>query len=934
MASDAGLLERERELAAIDSLVDGVCAGSARLMVVEGRAGIGKSRVLAAARERAAARGIRTLSARGTELERQFAYGAVRQLFEPLRTDPELWEAALAGAAEPARAVFETAALEEEGGPRDASFATLHGLYWLTLNLTARGPLMLAVDDLHWCDRTTLRFLAYMAPRVEGLPLLVGFGLRSGEPGTDPALLADIVSDPGVQTVRPGPLSAAAVHALVTARLGGEADERFSAACLEATGGNPLLLGQLISSLESEGVAPRADHADTVRAIGPRAVSRTILLRLSRLPEPAARVAGAIAILGESATLPLVAALCETDERSTADAISALARADIIGHDAPLEFVHPLVREAIYRELPPGRRELDHDGAARVLREAGASPGAVATQLLNTPSGRGDAGIVDELREAARDAIRRGSADTGVAYLRRALDEPPAGQVRAEVLYELGVAEADSSGIESLEHLRAAHGELTDVGQRASAAMWITRLAMHTGPGHATEAAEFARRESRALPAEYEDLRHYFDGFEATGLYWGAKEGPDPETYELHRNGPVSDGPGALMAAKTFAFDWALRLGPADRVADLAEQMLGGELDLNLLSGTADIMAAITIELAERDVMPLWDRAVEDAHRKGSLFWALGMHLWHGWHLIRHGSLTEGEEALRESLAEEALWGVPPIQTYAPSFLAWALVEQGRLAEARSVVEPIPVDPVGTYGGSWLHRARAELALAEGDFAAALDEAEAGEASIPWVVNPASIPWGSLQAQALDGLGRPDEGIERVLDELERARRWGAAGPIGRALRVVGILRREDGLADLRSAVDVLEQSPMRLELAKALAALGAAQRRARQPSEARVPLRRALELAEACGAQSLVENVRAELAAAGAKPRSAALSGVESLTPSERRVVALAADGQTNRDIAQTLYVTPKTVEVHLSNAYRKLGIRSRRELAGALAP
>src|SRR3954447_9280012 len=441
MHPDAGLLERERELATIDTLVDDVCAGIARLGLVEGRAGIGKSRVLAAARERAAARGVRTLSARGTELERQFAYGAVRQLFEPLRTDSEVWEAALSGAAAPAGAVFETAGLvtDDGEGPRDASFATLHGLYWLTLNLTARGPLMLAIDDLHWCDRTTLRFLAYMAPRVEGLPLLIALGLRSGEPGTDPALLADIVSDPGVRTVRPGPLSAAAVHALVAARLGEDADQGFSAACLNATGGNPLLLGQLISSLESEGVAPRADQADTVRAIGPRAVSRTILLRLSRLPEPAAQVAGAIAILGESATLPLVAALCEVDERTAADAIAALARADIVGHEAHLEFVHPLVREAIYRELAPGRRELDHDRAARVLREAGASPGAVATQLLNTPAGRGDAAIVDELREAAQDAIRRGSTDTGVAYLRRALEEPPADDARAEALHELRV---------------------------------------------------------------------------------------------------------------------------------------------------------------------------------------------------------------------------------------------------------------------------------------------------------------------------------------------------------------------------------------------------------------------------------------------------------------------------------------------------------------
>jgi len=931
MDPDLGLLERDRELVKIAALVDDARAGAARLVLVEGRAGIGKSRLLAAARGRAAAAGMRTPSARGTELERQFAYGAVRQLFEPLRADPELWEAALAGAAAPARAVFEAAAVAE-GDVHDTSFATLHGLYWLTVNLTARGPLMLAVDDVHWCDRPSLRFLAYLAPRIEGMPLLVAIGLRSGESGMDPALLADILSEPSIETIRPGPLSPAAVHALVAARLGQDADERFSAACVDATGGNPLLLGQLISSLESEGVEPRADQADTVRAIGPRAVSRTILLRLSRLPDDAAAVAGAIAVLGESASLPLVSALCDIAERRTADAIAALARADIVGHDVPLGFVHPLVREAIYRELPPGRRELEHSRAARVLREAGAPPGEIATQLLNTPGGRGDPEVAQLLRDAGRDAIRRGATETAVSYLRRALDEPPPADERADVLYELGVAEADSSGLEALEHLRLAYGELTDVRKRAAAAFWITRLAMHTGPGLAVEAAEFARQVSRTLPPELEDERHFFDAFEVTAIYWGASQPPEPQVFDLHRGGPVGDSPGARMAAKAFAFDWVLRNGPADRCAALAAEAIGGELELNLLMGAADIMGALVLELAEREVAPLWDAALEEAHRGGSLFWALTIHLWRGWSLIRSGLLREAEESLLEGHAEGRLWGVPALQSYPVSFLAWALVEQGKLDDARAVLEPVPVETVGTYGGQQLHRARAELFLAEGEHDAALAEAETGQAALPWVVNPAPLPWGSLQAQALDGLGRTAEAIERAEAELERAREWGAPGTIGRTLRVLGTVRRDEGLAELEEAVTLLERSPLRLELAKALAAYGSALRRARQPSEARAPLRRALELAETCGAQALADRVRGELAAAGAKPRTAALSGVEALTPSERRVVALAADGHTNRDIAQTLYVTPKTVEVHLSNSYRKLGVRSRRELAGAL--
>lgn len=168
---------------------------------------------------------------------------------------------------------------------------------------------------------------------------------------------------------------------------------------------------------------------------------------------------------------------------------------------------------------------------------------------------------------------------------------------------------------------------------------------------------------------------------------------------------------------------------------------------------------------------------------------------------------------------------------------------------------------------------------------------------------------------------------------MELAQRWGAPWAVGRALRVLGTLERDEGMQHLREAVEALAGSAARLEHAKALAALGAALRRAREPTQAREPLREALELAAACGADGLAEEVRAELAAAGARPRTAAFHGVAALTASESRVAALAAGGQTNRDIAQALFVTPKTVEVHLSSAYRKLGIQSRRELAAALA-
>jgi DNA-binding CsgD family transcriptional regulator len=170
-------------------------------------------------------------------------------------------------------------------------------------------------------------------------------------------------------------------------------------------------------------------------------------------------------------------------------------------------------------------------------------------------------------------------------------------------------------------------------------------------------------------------------------------------------------------------------------------------------------------------------------------------------------------------------------------------------------------------------------------------------------------------------------------EELELARIWGAPRALGAALRVAGVVEGgQRGLALLEEAVEVLADSPAKLEHAKARTELGAALRRAKRRSEARDQLRHAVELATRCGAAALATRAETELLATGARPRRIALSGLESLTPSERRVAELAAEGPTNREIAQALFVTPKTVEVHLSSVYRKLGIRSRSQLPAAL--
>jgi len=264
-------------------------------------------------------------------------------------------------------------------------------------------------------------------------------------------------------------------------------------------------------------------------------------------------------------------------------------------------------------------------------------------------------------------------------------------------------------------------------------------------------------------------------------------------------------------------------------------------------------------------------------------------------------------------------------------------MEQGKLGDAAAALaqagigESLPDDVRLLY----FPGVRARLRLLEGDLAGGLEEMlEAGRRfEAVGARNPALVAWRSPAALALFQLGEQDEARRLAGEELEFARTWGAPRALGAALRAAGLIEGgEDGLALLREAVDVLTDSPAKLEHAKARTELGAAFRRANRRSEAREQLRQALELATICGATPLAARAESELLATGARPRRIALSGVESLTPSERSVAELAAEGPTNREVAQALFVTQRTVEVHLTSIYRKLGISSRSQLAGAL--
>jgi DNA-binding CsgD family transcriptional regulator len=761
---------------------------------------------------------------------------------------------------------------------------------------------------------------------------LVATTLRSNEPATDPALLGEILNDPATLPLRPGPLSEAAVAALVRERLGADAHPAFCAACHDATGGNPLLLRQLLRALEAEGVRPDAGQSSVVRAIGPRAVSGTVLLRLARQSPDARAVARAAAVLGESATLPPVAALSRLGERAAAAATGELIRAEILRPDPPLGFVHPLVRDAVYHEIPPAERELEHEAAAGVLRDAGADIEHVAAQLLMAPR-RGAAWICDLLERAGAAAVRKGAGDSAVAYLRRALEEPPPGDRRLDVLLALGTAEALTSGPAAVAHLQEAHDAVADPRARGAIALRLAPALLFTG--YAPAASRVAGEAAAALGPEDTELARWLETLELSTYFFGGGGRELLDRMEAHRGHPAAPGAGARALAGVAAYDWANRGGTADESAALALAALAdGEL-MASGNGLIIIITIATLVLADRpEAVDAFAALEAGAHRRGSLLDICSVQLWTGYTLWRHGQVAEAAEAIRRANEGFNLYGLGSLpRAYCDAFLCQALIERGDLAEARRTLEcSEDAGDASDAARHWLH-ARLALLVAERRWEEAAAAADAFAARFADYVDSPGSPWRAARAEALDQLGEPAAALALAREDVDRARAFGALADIGRALHVLGRLERADGIAHLEEAVAVLGPSTAQLERAKALVALGAARRRAGAPSAAREPLRDALELAVACGASPLAEAARTELYATGARPRTDAVRGLGALTASERRVVDLAAAGATNRDIAQALYVTPKTVEVHLSNAYRKLGIRSRRELPEALA-
>jgi DNA-binding CsgD family transcriptional regulator len=921
------LLDRGAETDALERLTAEAARGIGGVVVLEGPAGIGKTALVRLAGELAGEQDLHLLRATGSELETGFPFGVARQLLE--RALDELSEN------DRTRSLWGTAALaarvlsvdprvsaEKTGLP-----AAVHALFRLTTNLTRDQPTLITVDDAHWADATSLQFLHYLARRISDSPIALLIATRpvASPPGS--SLLNALLAVDDVLVVRPEPLSTDAVAELARRALGAEPAPEFVASCADATGGNAFLLTELLRALARDGTQPSSTAAKQIDKSAAEAVGDRIAGWLGSLPDSGIAVVRSLAVLGE-AELPLLARHAGVPVDVAAEVCQRLDQAALLDDSDQLRFAHPLVARAVASTASAVERSAGHLKAARLLLEVDAPLDACAVHLLLTRPAADD-WVVSVLGDAAAAANARGAPAEAIGYLQRALAEPARASLGAGLMLELGTAQLRIHQTAEAQTTLRRGLELEPLPEIRSAMATVLSQACFMGgdPDAALDVLEHERE------AEHDEGRlRVLDGNAiALGLL-------DPQRSELtrarlHRYRQMAES-GGLREPTLNALAGAeivLSAGPgATGVALVRRAFTAGltAFDEHTFTFGWAICALDAHDLSSEAIVHI-DRALAQARPRADAATTAYLLSYRAHLAMRLGRLAEAEADGRA--AYELLARVDDEASFPPALLD-VLVERAGAEEAWELYtrhEP---------KGSLQRTAMVDLvggraAVAVGRDAEALPMLlRAGEQLDAMAfLHPQFAPWRALAAPLAAELGDRELAVRLAAELSELADRTGAPTAIAQALRVHG--RVHGDLAALSRSAQMASGTRDLLEYARSQTELGVAQAEGGLREEARETLRGALATAHEAGALTLAARARAELIAAGGRPRRAALKGVDALTPTELQVARLAAEGQSNRDIADGLFVSLKTVEQHLARTYGKLEISGRNELGAALA-
>ncbi|VVJ24728.1 Uncharacterised protein [Amycolatopsis camponoti] len=905
---------REPELSRLTSLFPLALDGTAASAVLVGEFGMGKTATLHTAAALAADAGFTVAVATGSRLESHLPGGVARQLADAL-DDP--------GAPRPPVA--------DLCGPAGESEA-LDLFFRIIRDATERGPLFLGIDNVHLADAWSMRCLAYIRHRVLDLPVLIILTSLIGHPPhREVALLEMAGCTPATITLN-GLGDAGAAEIL------GLAPGELATACREATGGNPYLLQALRPRL-----LPGADPHE----LGSSLIGQVLHTRMAEFPDAPA-ILHAAAILGEDAGFDLLAQLAGVDELDALQAIDTMVRLHVLNNSNAPTLTYPFVRNSVLRDMPKTTRAVNHARAAKLLSETGAPVERVAAHLLEATSIRIPWGV-DVLRLSARNAVFSGRPELASRHLRRALEERLTSGRRVAVLLQLAHAEFQVDPPAAAQRVREA---VDTIGNRDTAAFIASAMLLSLCGGQdarlaISAAGQIAARLDAGGPDAVWPLLCMTYLAEA-----GSRLGPPPEFRDFEEQwAPLTDPAAQRSRSALLALD-AVRSGESapDAVGHFADA-------LSLTAGAAaPDPAGDEPELFEQhyfftlatavlaDEPTLVDRLcrVLDVEREP---W--DVHIPHGAlpTLARGIALQASGDLQRASVHFESLLRrfderggttTCPVGVLCAAKLVECWVDLGRFEAATSLLDRMDfVASQGLFTHTYLLYARGRLRVATGYTRFGFEDLlSCGRRLAHHGMRfPGFVPWRAHAARAALALGQADDAARLAEEDMNASARWGAARPLGTALTTMGLVREDDEAERaLNKSITTLGSSPARLQLATALTELGTLQARHGQSEKAIETLRQAVELSEHCGARPLARRAAEELRSAR-RTLTPAKDNEHGLTRQENRIAVMAAQGLTNREIATALHLTRRTVELHLSGAYRKLGIPGRAELGGALA-
>jgi DNA-binding CsgD family transcriptional regulator len=903
------LVGRRQELAAIDVFLDEAADGAAAALVLEGEAGIGKTSVWREGVERARNRGFRLLTARPVGAEVRLSLAGLGDLLG------DAVDETLPSLPEPQRNALEVALLRAESRGSPDVRAVGVALAEVLRTLSRRAAVLIAVDDLQWLDRPSGELIAFALRRLDAEPVRLLASVRA-EPGVGvPFELDRALGDERLRRLRLGPLSLGALHELLRSRLGLALGRPTLVRLHATTGGNPYFALEVGRELVRLGVEPTPGHPlpvpDDLRAL--------LRGRLRRLPAPTRSVLLLAAALPRP-TVDLLGAISGSPEQVAAELDAAQQAGVVELDDEQVHFTHPLLADVCYADAPARQRRTAHARIADVVsgREASALHLALAvdgpdeaaarslTDAARHAAGRGAPGAAAEFWELAsrltppeRDADRRErlleAADSRLRVgdfagarerFECLLADARGARERAELLLRVARTRDDDVAI-ALALCRDALREGGDEGFRSRAHLYMNSL--HERRGDMRRALRHARR---AL-----DLAELAGDAElvASALFWTA-------WFEI---GTLDLTPGLVERALDLEGSEllaAFQLACQDQL-DEARTLLEAQLDTATVAGNEGSIGSLLYFLTELEcAVGNWARADERA--------AECYELWE-----RRGIEPEGSVALGCRAFVDARLGRVGDARRAG--------ERGVALAAATGNETFRLRNVGILGFLELSLGNVEAAAFHlRDLPARLVEVGWNEPAVAFPVWPDAI-------EALIGVGELELARSYLHQYDVRIRTFRTPSALATAARCHGLLAMAE--RDLEGArtwfgrsLSEHERGPRPLDRARTLLAVGMVERRAKQKRAAREALQDALAIFEELGAQLWAERARGELARIGGRAPAAG-----ELTPAEHRVAELVAEGRTNREAASLLVVSEHTIDSHLRRVYRKLGVRSRAELA-----